>query len=164
MTHNIWILDASPVILLAKVGYAHLLLDLPASCYIPQAVAEEIMRGPSHDPARLFLEEGRVPIVEVPFLSSDVLAWNLGPGETAVISYALAKPNATVILDDMAARKCAKSLGVRVKGTLGVVVLAKRKGLVPSAATIFRDLLAVGARFDDALARYVLQQIGERWD
>ncbi len=164
MTYSIWILDASPLILLAKVGYAHLLLDLPTSCCIPQAVAEEIVRGAPHDPARVLVVEGRIPIIDVPSLSPDVLAWNLGPGETAVISYALTHPNVTAILDDMAARKCARSLGVRVKGTLGVVVLAKRKGLVPSAAAIFRDLLSVGAYFDDALARHVLQQIGEQWD
>ena len=47
-----WVLNASPVIALARIGYAHLLLDLPADAVVPQAVAFEIEAGPSSDPAR----------------------------------------------------------------------------------------------------------------
>ena len=163
MTHSAWILNASPLILLAKIGQAELLLTLPSSTHVPRSVAQEILQGPSDDPARLLIEQERFPIVDDPPFPPEVLAWDLGMGETAVISYALKHPGSVAILDDMAARKCARSFGIPVKGTLGIIVLAKRKGLILSAATLFHDLLSAGARLDEALARRVLHEIGEEW-
>ena len=68
----------------------------------------------------------------------EILAWDLGKGETAVLSYALTNPGWTAIIDDRAARKCAMSFSIPIKGTLAVVILAKKHGLVDSAADVLR--------------------------
>jgi predicted nucleic acid-binding protein len=49
------------------------------------------------------------------------MAWDLGAGETAVLSYALANSGWTAVVDDNAARKCARSFAISAKGTLAVV-------------------------------------------
>ncbi len=47
-----WVINASPLIVLARIGYERLLCDLPDQAVIPQAVASEIEVGPQDDPAR----------------------------------------------------------------------------------------------------------------
>jgi len=53
-----WVLNASPVICLARAGYERLLIDIPENSLIPEAVAEEIQAGPQDDPARRVMETG----------------------------------------------------------------------------------------------------------
>jgi predicted nucleic acid-binding protein len=48
---EIWILNASPVITMAKAGYLHLFDQLAAKLLIPEPVAREILAGPLSDPA-----------------------------------------------------------------------------------------------------------------
>ena len=62
------------------------------------------------------------------------------------------------IIDDLAARKCAASIGVPVRGTLGIVLLAKQRGLISQARPVLDDMLRVGLSLsrhvlDDALRR-----------
>ena len=49
---DIWVVNASPVIALAKVGQLHLLHDLCKELLVPEAVVAEILAGPPSDPAR----------------------------------------------------------------------------------------------------------------
>jgi len=57
--------------------------QLPERAAIPRAVAEEIFAGPEHDPAISFLSQTPFEIVDVPPAPSDILAWDLGAGESA---------------------------------------------------------------------------------
>jgi predicted nucleic acid-binding protein len=157
------VLNASPLIVLAHVGQQRLLLELPEQVVVPRAVVEEILAGPTDDPARHLIEEGYFKTVEVP-PSPEVIAWDLGAGETAVLSFALRTPGWTVILDDAAARKCARSFGLSLKGTLAVILRAKQKGLIPSAVEVLHELRAIGFRLDDDIIRKALDgTTGESW-
>ena len=159
-----WILNASPLIVLARVGYEDLCLKLADSVVVPQAVATEIEAGPERDPARQVLAARRFDVVETPPPTEEVLAWNLEAGETAVISLGLAQSGQTLILDDGAARRCARSLGLNIKGTLAVVTLAKQRGLIPSAAAVLRLLRSTGFRIDDeTIHRALASTVGEVW-
>jgi predicted nucleic acid-binding protein len=159
-----WVLNASPLIVLASIGQEHLFQALTDEIIIPRAVAEEIEAGPAGDPARQIIAAGQLPVVEAT-LSPEVMAWDLGIGETAVLSFALAEPSWTVILDDAAARNCARSLGLSLKGTLAIVILAKQRGLIPSAAEILRSLLMIGFRLDERVIREALSRtVGEAWN
>ncbi len=158
-----WIVNASPIICLARAGLLDLLRQLPEKADVPQAVIDEILAGPPGDPARQAIVENRFPVIETVNLP-EILAWDLGKGETAVLSYALSHPGTTAILDDRAARKCAKSFAIPCKGTLAAIILSKQRGLIPSAADALRALQAAGLRLDDAVIRAALQQSsGEGW-
>ena len=85
-------------------------------------------------------------------------------GETAVLAVALERTPATALLDDAAARTCAKALGIEVMGSLGVVLRAKRNAIIPSAADVLRALRIAGLHLDDDVARSALQGIGETWE
>ena len=61
-----WALDASPLIVLARIGLEDLPLSLTAQVVVPRPVAEEIQAGPAQDPARQALTAGRFIIVDTP--------------------------------------------------------------------------------------------------
>lgn len=159
-----WVLNASPIISLARVDRADLLLKLPSECVIPQAVIAEISAGPQDDPANLFLQTQSLKIAESFESSPEIIAWDLGAGETSVISFALTNPGYTAVLDDFAARKCAKSFSIPILGTLAVVIRAKRKNLIPSAADVLHSLKDAGFHLEDRVIAQVLSEaLGESW-
>jgi predicted nucleic acid-binding protein len=90
-----------------------------------------------------------------------VVAWDLGNGETAVISRALHEPDALCLLDDRAARDCARLFGARVKGTVGVLVRAKKAGLIPAVRSEIDALLRSGALLSDGVVREALTLANE---
>jgi len=152
-----WVLNASPIICLAKAGFTDLLIKLAYEIIVPQSVAEEINTGPAGDPAEQIIATGIFPIVDIPSMP-EILAWDLGKGETVVLSHALSNPSWTAIIDDQAARKCAKSFSIPIKGTLAVVILAKKRGLIHSATDVMRALTVAGLRLDEDLIRKTLKQ------
>ncbi|HZP80517.1 MAG TPA: DUF3368 domain-containing protein [Chthonomonadaceae bacterium] len=158
-----WIVNASPVIVLAKAGHLNLLTDLAAEILLPETVATEILAGNADDPARQTVEAGWGNRMSVAAIPATVQALNLDPGETAVLALALEQGGCTVVLDDGKARVAARSLGLSVIGTLGVVLRAKNEGNIPAAVPILHDLRAVGLYLDEALIQAAMKSIGENW-
>jgi predicted nucleic acid-binding protein len=60
-----WVLDASPIILLAKAGRPDLLADCSDQLAVPEAVADEVRQAGKDDPARRWMEShGSVPATQ----------------------------------------------------------------------------------------------------
>jgi hypothetical protein len=103
-----WIVNASPLISLAKIGRLDLLRAAERDVLIPATVAEEILAGPAGDPASVALTVRDLP-EPVPTASRvEVVEWGLGAGETAVLSLALDR-GGTAVIDDREARAAARS-------------------------------------------------------
>ncbi|MBY0432823.1 MAG: DUF3368 domain-containing protein [Cyclobacteriaceae bacterium] len=85
----------------------------------------------------------------------------LDPGEASALTLALDIPGSVVILDDLKARKIAKSLKVSFTGTLGVLVKAKREKTIGSIRPIVRKLRDAGLRFSEEVEKDILKQAGE---
>ncbi len=159
-----WVINASPIIALSRVGQMELLTRLPEVAIIPRLVADELLHGPEGDLARQAVESGLFRIVKAPTAPPELLAWDLGGGETSVLAYALANPGWVVVLDDGAARRCARSFSLTLTGTLAVVILAKQHGLIESAAQILHALQKVDFRLDDSVIRTALARTArEEW-
>lgn len=130
-----WVTDASPLIVLAKIGESQLLTELAEGLLVPESVAAEIDAGPPDDPARRLLQSGFGRPVTLEEIPPRILAWGLGRGETEVLSFGFTRTGTRVVIDDAAARRCAAALGIPMIGTLGVILRAKRlavSGLVES--------------------------------
>jgi predicted nucleic acid-binding protein len=82
-------------------------------------------------------------------------------GEAAVIQTALDHGDAAVILDDLKARRIAKTLGLSVTGTLGVLVQAKQRGLLSSVSEAITRLEQRGMWISSSLAARAIQLAGE---
>jgi len=121
------------------------------------------LAGPSSDPARLALEAGWGKRATPQDIPQSLIEWGLGSGETAVLAFAKERLPCTAILDDAVARDCARAFHVPVIGTLGVILRAKKAGLIPSAAEALMALKQSGLHLDDAVIRMALGKTGEKW-
>lgn len=139
------VFNASPLIVLAKSDLIDRLLPLANQIWIPQAVADEIRNVKSStDPASLWLAGKNSLIHPQTQISPFVLAWDLGAGESEVISVTEKISGSTAVLDDLSARRCAQAMDIQLTGTLGLILLAKRKGLIPSASSALDAVAAAG--------------------
>jgi predicted nucleic acid-binding protein len=158
------VVNASPLIVLAKAGAVELLGRPGGQVIVPQDVAREILAGPPADPARRLMESGWGERAVAPAVPASVVEWGLGAGESAVLALALADRGVVAILDDAEARACARTHGLRMLGTLGVILVAKQEGRVRSAAEIIRAIRDAGFRISDALVTTILRDMaGEEW-
>ncbi len=157
------VVDAAPLISLAKVGRLDVLTAGSRIMLVTDTVAREVQAGADADPARLALQSGwGTRHADVP-VAADLAAWHLDAGEEAVLALARLLGCAAV-LDDGAGRKAARALGIIHTGTTGLVIEAKRQGIVMSAADLLRDLRRAGLYLPtDAILQAVLHTIGEDW-
>lgn len=162
MPERRWVINASPLILLGKIGRLDLLRPLTTALRIPRGVKREVECGDPADPARCWIAS--VPedlLVDCSFTDLTIAGWNLGRGETEVLSFARANPQFTAVIDDLQARECALSLGLPLQGTLGVLLLAKKHGLVQQLRPALDDLQANDMRLSPKLIDKVLRLAGE---
>jgi predicted nucleic acid-binding protein len=85
----------------------------------------------------------------------------LGLGELEVMALALECSDAVVILDDRQARLVAHALGLRLTGTLGLLLDAKRAGLIPAVGPVLDQLQRLGFRVAGHTRAAVLSLAGE---
>ena len=154
------VVNASPLILLCKVGQVELLRRLCSTVYVPEGVVAEIAVAPN-DPAYHALSRcewlQRVA-VSVP---DAVKAWDLGRGESEVVAHAWAERDVRPLLDDAKGKACALAFGLRPLGTGGLLVLAKQVRLIESVGEVLDAMRAKGLWISDSVRRTILQQAGE---
>lgn len=156
------VLNASPLILLSRAGHLDLLKGIARRFVIPRPVAEEIMRRGSDDVTRRAMAGcSWLEIAAVGEIPAAIGRWGLGPGEESVLALAQAATGAVAVIDDLAARKCAVALGIPVRGTLGIVLLAKRRGIIPAARSVMEDLLRGGLYLSRNVLDEALRRVGE---
>lgn len=157
-----WVINASPIILLAKADIVHMLPDLCDEIVIPTGVVREVQLGEVADSARNWLAAtGRRFIRPAPAIHETVAKWHGGSGEMEVISWALLYPEFTAVLDDRAARSFATQRGVKVLGSLRIIVLAKERGLLRQAKPALEKLRGPGAYVSDELLDLTISLAGE---
>jgi len=156
------VVNASPLIFLARGGHLDLLGQMAKQTIVPQPVSMELQaRGDTDRTVQALSRCPWIKIVSAPPIPAEVQSWGLGLGESSVLAVAQQHPSATVVMDDLAGRRCATSMGISVLGTLGVVLNAKRKGLVPLARPIMEDLVRSGMYLSRNLLDQVLELVGE---
>ncbi len=100
-------------------------------------------------------------IASAPITPTDVLVWDLGAGESSVLAIAHHDPQCEAILDERDAGRCAQSLGIEIRGTLGLVILAKQIGSISSARGLVQELRQTGLFLSDFAANRALALVGE---
>jgi predicted nucleic acid-binding protein len=132
--------DTSCLIALQSVELLDLLAHLYDRIDVPSAVAREFGEGL---PASATVVR---PDNELLVLS---LRQRLGAGESEAIALAAADPERIAILDDRKARSVAAGMGVRLTGTLGVLLKAHAGGASFDLAGTLERLRTVGFRVPD---------------
>lgn len=138
------ICNTSPFQYLHQLGLLHILPRLAERVIVPPAVVEELSIGRSSgvslpDPTALDWVTVRRPTGA----SALPLVTDLGPGETEVLTLALESRDAVVVFDDALARRVAQTLGIRLTGTLGLLLDAKHAGLIQRVGPFLDQLQAL---------------------
>jgi predicted nucleic acid-binding protein len=158
------VINASPLITLFRSDQADLLPRLFTHIVVPEAVWQEVVLGGREDAAACRLARQPWPLRTDVVPSPRVAEWGLGAGETGVLSHALANPGLRAVIDDMDARRCAKTLNIPIFGTGGLLVLAKRRGLLSSVNEGIAKLRGAGLWLSDDVVRLLLMHAGEAGD
>ncbi len=162
MANRRWVVNASPLILLGKTDNLDLLAGLADSMIVPQSVANEVGAKPDGAPIlEALARHSQYAVVKDEAVSPEVLAWDLGAGETQVIANAQQYGADRVVLDDREARRCARAWGLKVIGTLGIVARAKRMDHIESVAPIIERLRETGLYVSEELVQQILREVGE---
>ncbi|MGD0382414.1 MAG: DUF3368 domain-containing protein [Thermoguttaceae bacterium] len=156
------VLNASPLIFLANAGLIDLIELAGEPLFIPRAVVEEIEKfGPADTTVLAVKQSSLFNVVETGPTPPIIERWDLGPGESSVLNWAYNHPGTIAILDDLAARRCANLLGIRVYGTLGLILLGKRRQIIPEVKPILERLKKSGMYLSDQVINRALKLIGE---
>lgn len=154
--------DASPLIFLARADLLELLQLASTDLVVPRAVADEIQRHGGDDPtAAALASTSWLRVVDSPAIPAMIQAWDLGPGESSVLAWCRSHAGSEAVLDDLAGRRCAASLGIPVRGTLGLVLIGKRRGRFRSARPVLEELRRSGMYLSDSVLERALHTVGE---
>lgn len=154
--------NSSPLQYLYQAGLLDLLPALFGQIAVPESVAEELEEGRRRSVPLPILDE--LPWVKVRSVRDRTLlplVTHLGDGEKEVLALGLESSDALLLLDDRAARRHARILELPVSGTLGVLLLARERGIVEDVRLILDRLETLGFRLDLNTRRRVLELAGE---
>jgi len=161
------IADSSVIISLSAITRLDLLFSLYNPVVVTSAVRREVVEGCAGRPGaaelREAIESAIVTVIAPPSTNLLMLLLDdLGDGEAESIALAATRRDSVLLLDDRDARARARSLGIRMSGVLGVLLLAKKRGLVPSFGDELRRLTTqLPFRVGEELAARLLAEAGE---
>lgn len=157
------VINTSPLLALAACGQLELLRMLHSRVIVPQAIMTELERGQAGTDA-LALEAERPAWLEVvtpQHPPSPLLEAYLNAGEAAVITLALELGVTRVIIDEQRGRKVARTMGLAVTGSIGVLLRAKREGLLATVKPSLEAMHAHGIWLSERLRAFALREAGE---
>lgn len=157
------VLDSSALITLGKIGQLDLLRQLAEAVFIPPAVYDEVVK---HGRGRPGSEEVNRSewIVRQQVTNREAIDSfqdRLGRGEAEAIVLAQDIQADLLVLDDSVARRVAENRGLVVVGLLGLLLHAKRQGIIQALKPILDRMKEAGFYLDDHLYERLLLQAGE---
>ncbi len=155
--------NSSPLIHLAKIGHLNLLHEFFGVIAIPKAVYNEcVIENEEYE---------EIPIIRrADWLHSHsvsnqnlvrLLFSELDKGESEAIALALERNADLLLLDDAEARQTARLYGLKIVGTLGILLRAKKENRLKSLREAIEQLLLTGFRIDRRLIKKILTEAGE---
>jgi len=153
--------DASPLIALAILGRLDLLDKLFIEVLVPTAVYQEATQQnkPHAQEIKQFIQDKVVAasnLLDVQKFNNDV-----DLGEAEAIALALEKGIANILIDDGKGRRFVQSKGLQPIGTIGMLLQAKRKGLIPEIKPLLETLKSNRIRISPLLMQQALLLAGE---
>jgi predicted nucleic acid-binding protein len=153
--------DSSPLIALAQCGRLDLLDMLFGRVRIPAKVFEEtqVIADEVADIITTW-SQGKIMTVNGNNLAR-AKALALDPGETEALALYWDTNADLLLIDELDGRQAALSAGIKVTGTVGVLVTAKRKGLISAIRPLLDVLRTLNFYISDSLYHSALSAAKE---
>lgn len=158
--------NTGPIIGLAKIDQLFLLKKIASEVLIPPMVYREIL-------GKVGIESERIDHALNEFLrvtdlnplepSIEMTISGLGDGERQAIGLAsTVKGDVLLLLDDRAGREVAKQLNIPTTGLVGLLLLAKKKGILENIGSLIDDLRIQGYWLSDEVVEVIKRLGGEK--
>jgi predicted nucleic acid-binding protein len=161
---SVIVVNTGPLLALDACGQIDVLRSLYARVVVPDTVDSEINAGKARAllPCGLTAEHRAwidvIPLSNPPKAS---LAERLDPGEAAVIALALELGTSLVLIDERPAWREAKIEGLIPIGSVGIIVLAKKKGLIMEVKPHLHEMRSKGMYLSQRVIDNAIIQAGE---
>jgi predicted nucleic acid-binding protein len=157
--------NSGPLIAFAVIGQFDLLRQVYGGLRIPQAVYDEVVVQGAGQPGAAEVRGANWIQVEAVQDTRRVgqlqIQQGLHAGECEAIVLATEQQADVVLLDDKDARTIAQQAGLKVVGSAGVLVAAKRGGLIPEVRPLLDAMIAQGVRIAPGVRLAALRLAGE---
>lgn len=146
------ICDTSCLILFDKIGQLELLRQCYSHIYATPEIAVEFGKAL---PVWIKTKAAGNQALQ------QTLTQILGQGESSAIALSFDLPDTLVALDDLKARKVAKSLNLKITGSLGILVKAKAQGHIEKLSPVLTQVQQTDFRISENIIRKILATVGE---
>lgn len=150
--------NTTPIIALSVIGQLNLLRDLYTEVVIPPAVYGEVIAGGARRAGATELSHAdwiRTVSLQDP-RRADLLL-DLDRGEAEAIALAIELDADLLLIDERLARRYAMRAGLTITGSLGVLLKAKEKGLVPELRPLIEELRRNKIRLSEDVVQHALR-------
>ena len=144
--------DTSCFIVLSKIGRLEILQQLFGTIVTTPEIADEYGENlPDWIEIVAVKDKHKQQLFEI----------NVDKGEASAMALALETENSLIIIDDYKARKLAHSLHLDYMGTIGIIKLAKQKGIISAVMPILKEIKDTDFRISSELELFLLTQTNE---
>lgn len=156
------VVNSTPLIVLCGIGRLSILQKMYQEIWIPEAVYREVTAKEDSACAQIKAAGTWIRVEKIrDHAEKKMYKAKLHDGEVEVMILAQEQRADLVILDDNAAKKTARYLGLTVTGTLGVLLKAKRQGVIEEIGPLLSEMRQNGFYVGAIVENMVLEQAGE---
>lgn len=156
------VVNSSPLIALGYIDKIGLLKDLFDEVFIPEEVYNETVINGKNNLVADAIKKYEIKIVNIKnTLTVDFLMEFLDKGEAEVIALSEERAIKNVLIDELKGRHIAEKHGFTVIGSSGILLLAKKKGLISNVRENIEIMQANDIRISEKLKFIILKEAGE---
>ncbi len=149
--------NTTPIISLLKIGKLQIMKDLYNEIAIPQEVFNEIEAGKNKE---YYLDLSKIEWIKIEKIRNEeslTYFLDLDKGEAEAIVLATEKNADLIILDETLGRYHAKHAGLKITGTVGILIKAKQLGFIPELKPLLLELRAKNVWLSDNFINEILK-------
>ncbi len=156
--------DSGPIIALSKINQLNILKHYFGKIHISDAIYNELVKkGKGMFGSKEVEKADWIKAAKVKDeVAVKVLELELDRGEAETIILGNELKADLILLDESIARRIARLLNLKVKGTIGILVLAKKDNIIKKLKPILNELRAKGVWISDEVYDEALNLAGEK--
>ena len=151
----------SPLVGLLGLNLLSLLRDLYTEVWIPRKVEKEFLKKDPIVRGEVLENAPWIKTVDLTDPQTAAVYVELDEGEAEALALAAEHEARLILLDEKAGRQTAEKIGLTVKGIVGVLLEAKKEGLIDLIKPLLTQLRDNGMHLSESLINSALQDAGD---